>query len=565
MSVFVAARWVLAMTVLELPSYLSPPTDDEVWYAAQHYDEIERGCFRRAMLDSFGEERLPSGEMEAEDFEARLDSLRDRMSIFRYQPHFKQRVFHNSRALIKAFFGSNQSGKTTALLAECISWGLGFRPWDKKRVLRPDGTRVAPPVKLLLGGEDYVNAVAGNLWPKFGELLPWEVVVRSQDKMSGSIIHRADLYTGSFVKALSYELDATKWEGYTWHWAGFDEPPPRHSYIATARGAMKHRAPMCYSMTPVPGTPLWIYEEIASDPKALVIDSVPRDEQDEREILEMVEASPPERPLVVYVTLDENPFLEDDQKEILAEKVRKRPEEAASRLTGRFSHMLGRVYPTFEQVHHVLQGEFEWDPSWPAGVVVDPHDRRPYAIAWFVVTPRNEIVWIAEWPDFDFFETRQWSWGPEDYASYFASTVMELGLSRMTWWLMDPRFGHTPKASAPGKKTLIEVFEDYGIYFDREFWSEEIAAGRGLVHEALSEDRMFWLPECANFIRAMFSHTWQDYRGRDKDERAFKEREGDRFKDWCDLARYAALARPEWIDPGSVYIERQVPPNMGMG
>jgi len=497
---------------------------------------------------SLGKDRLPQTADEQMMVREKLLAFRKRAQIFRYSEHEKQVMFRDSAARTSVFIGGNQSGKTTALLLKMISWAEGYYPWTGRRVRRLDGTPVTPPVRIMIGAPDFANAVAGNIVPKMKDLIPFDVFVKRQERMQGGVVHKLEWWNGSEIKMMSYQMEDFAWEGYTWDVIGFDEPPPHSKYIAAKRGCVARNAPAYFSFTPI--SEPWIKDKMLDSLDAVHC-------QTGRDLKKISRSSV----FVVNVDFLENPYITDEGKQEFWDQLN--DEQRESRIHGNYAHLLGRVYKEYEEGIHVLPDDYFRafsealeDPQegatppwtdWPCGVVCDPHDRRPYAMGFFVVSPTNEMIFFEEVPTFDFHESRSSPYVMQDYADMI-SAVEKLH-PHFYWYIMDPHFGNSPKATTG--TTLIEEFsrlEKNPVFWDASFRSNDIQAGRALVKERLLSKKIFFLSRCQNFKKAMTNHTFQDPMSR-ADERALCERENDKFKDFPDLLRYSCEAGPTWMDP----------------
>jgi len=487
----------------------------------------------------FNEERGPRTPEEVDAVAETFRKVMQRFKLLKYVPHQKQRWFHEAKAPIKCFVGGNQSGKTTALLAEILSWCLGEYLWSGEPVIDLRGNRVKAPIRALIGAEDFVNAHAEVILPKLNELLPLDYLGVEQEKLQGRVTHKLrfpkDL-GGSTIKMMSYDQEQDKWEGFTAHIFGFDEPPPEYAVIGCKRGAMRHAAPICMSFTPLKEP--WIYDQVYSNEKAIHIDS-------DKDIARLGRESY----AIVNVNIADTPYLTEEAKARFVESLDE--EEREARQHGRFRHLMGRVYKKFDRNIHVLPGD--WDlfrkgkqgENWPCGLVVDPHDRKPWAMSWFTVTPRDEIIWIAEWPDFDFHGTKQWHWSVDNYFDKMNEVEKDLGIQgRVIWNLMDPNFGRTQKAGTGA--TLEDEMNDRGRAFDTQI-DDKVELGHIAVRDALADPaRIFWTERCVNGIRGMEHYTWSDYRVKDG---RIKEAPMEQWKDFPDLSRYAVVYPVHYMDP----------------
>lgn len=361
----------------------------------------------------------PSDEAEEEELLDRIRRYKDRLLLLDFvKPvgsklyYKKQDLFLKARAPVKIFCGSNQSGKTLCLAAELLSWAMGEYLWSGEKVLDLKGKPVNPPIRIFWGAKSFTMAHTEVTMPKLNELLPLEALGIEVDKQQGRSAHRirfpSDL-GGSTIKFQSYDQDSEDYEGTTWHIAGFDEPPPRHAYIGTKRGCMKHQAPIVFSFTPLKEP--WIFDEIYNSPKAVHV----ADEEDLKRLKKTNFA-------IVDVDIEDSPFLSRAGKDEFVASLDS--EEVEARAHGRWVHLLGRVYKDFSREKHVLDTNkwFENNPDWrdyTTFMVVDPHDRRPFACTWGVVTPRQEMVFIDEWPNQPFHKMKHWNNDVSEYADLF--------------------------------------------------------------------------------------------------------------------------------------------------
>lgn len=516
---------------------------------------FHKACFETCCKKLFGKVRDPANEWEAEDLANAMKAIEDRSQLFHYTPHEKQARFLNGRCRLKAACTGNQFGKTRALLSEILSWCIGFRPWDLRLPRRLDGSIVRGAIRACIGAENLITSVGINIWPKLVELVPEEIFFEATERMQG-VVHKVRFkreWGGSELKFMSYSADYKSWEGPTWDIVGFDEPHPYAVHTATERGCVAKDAPIILSMTLL--NEPWIADELLDGPNVVDIS-----ESDEA-----VENLRRENIAVVWGSIHDNPHLNQDRKQEFIDGMD--PDERETREWGRPKSLSGRIYKEFDPERHVLKDETlegiygtgqPWR-EWPAGVVIDPHDRRPYAIGIFVITPLGERIWVSEWPDFDFASAKDSSMEVGDYASWIQHELMSMRL-RARWWIMDPRFGATPKATT--KTTLIDEFRREGLYFNENFDAGPIEVGRKRVKSALKRGKLLFLPQLHNFRRALKFHAWDDYR--DAKERGAKEKEKEKFKDFCDVLRYAEMADTYFFTDDWEQDLDRVPMNLGM-
>lgn len=536
--------------------------------------KFQRPPFREWLggrLEAAAKKKLFNAIRDARD-EAEQDELRDlvagihqRCFALSYVPHKKQALFHAARkAQIRGSFARNQGGKTTMMLIEVLSWGFGENLWDGTPIEKVGKTKWRPGMRFFIGAQDYTNAHNETIIPKMNELLPLKEIGVEFVKMQGRIAHKLifpEPYAFT-IKLISYDQEETKSEGPTWNGGAFDEPPPRGVYVACRRGCMKHAAPLLFVATPLREP--WMYDEIYRqiDPKTKLLKSVHLETEEDLALVRW------DTPAIVKIGRNDNPYITEEQMQAFEDTLDE--EEKATRIHGEFRHLQGVVYKAFTQEKHVLNEQkfYAEHPEWrtyPGFCVCDPHDRKPWAFAWGVVTPRNERVFIDEWPSFDFAKQKTWKWSIAEYADMVRDkeraiwkTVTEASAAgvgeqlepHVTWRIMDPNFGRTQKAG--GGETVEDQMGSCGFYFDTTV-DDHQESGHMAVKESLYNDSLFFLGNCTNLIKAMENYTWDDYRG--KTDRAVKERPKDKFKDFADLVRYVEKSDLRWMPPGGLGIK----------
>lgn len=492
-----------------------------------------------AMKEVLGDGKIePKNALQLAELTDRVQRYKDRCGLLNfikpngsklYYP--KQDAFVRSvgKCAVSAAVGANQIGKTSALAAIGLSWALGEFIWTGEQVVnRLSGKPIKPPIRIFYGAKSFTMAHAEVTMKKMNELLPFEALGIMVDRQQGRSAHRIrfpeDL-GGSEIKLLSYEQDPEDYEGTTWHLALWDEPPPRHAYISTARGCMKHHAPQAFAFTPIKEP--WLFDEIYASPRSIHCAAVD-------DLAKLKKKSF----CIVNFEIDDSPYLTQEAKEAFIATLD--PEEIESRVHGKWKHLLGRIYKDFSRERHVLVTEdfFSNHPdfkTYTPFMVVDPADRRPFACAWGVITPRNEIVFVDEWPNQPFHKMKAYDNNIAEYVRIFSEKENKLGVGIVDFRFMDPNFGQAPKAGTG--RTLVEEFSDKGYYFDTNIDNEH-ESGHMVVREALREGRLFILDCCHNMIKAMESYTWDEFRQTYGSARNPKEKPKELFKDFADLVRY---------------------------
>lgn len=483
-----------------------------------------------------------------------------------YIPGLKQSLFHRSRkAQIRGLWAPNQRGKTTSGTAEILSWGFGEDLWTGEPIERVGKTLWRPAFRFFIGAKDYNAGFTEVILPKLEEMLPLKELGVEYINMSGKVTHKLkfpDPYNFS-IKMLSYEQDLHKNEGATWNGGWFDEPPPYHLYVSCRRGCLRHAAPIIFTGTPI--NEPWMYEALYNNAKAVTVDNDADLKHLKWNSIGIVKIRHDEYP----------PGVTKEQIDEWAETLDE--EEKQARIYGEFMHLQGRIYKQFDKNIHVIERDelLAKHPDWrtyPAFMTVDPHDRKPFACAWGFATPRDEVIFIDEWPNVDFVRQKSWRWSTDEYLEMFREreTVLwghfEIGHGdRFTWRLMDPRFGRSSKAGTG--KTLEEEFADRGLYFTfpsatGQDGQEEIETGHMKVKTDLKEKRIFVTSNCKNIIKGFDNYVWDEFVG--KNDRSVKEKPRDKYKDFMDVVRYTVMGDVQYIDHKRL-APRQLLMNNGLG
>jgi phage terminase large subunit-like protein len=234
------------------------------------------------------------------------------------------------------------------------------------------------------------------------------------------------------------------------------------------------------------------------------------------------------------------------------------PEEMQARRSGKFMHLEGRIFKELrEDVHRVADEVYEKVPKgWPVIQVVDPHDRHPDFSAWFLVTPSNKLVAIAESPAYEghqYFESmRNRTMDIHDTCMQWRRIEADLGVSVVA------RIGDPNKFRNPNPRNNQLLLWDYaeeGFNFDTSV-SDDITIGHNKLHAFFKYNhttwetdknnpanlpRMMFTQSCRNIWRSLTHYSWLE----NKDPNvAPSERLNQKFKGPVDVCRYAAV----WVD-----------------
>lgn len=380
---------------------------------------------------------------------ARLEAEKKRRRIHEairyYSPHEKQEAFHRAPNRVRSFLGGNRAGKTTAGCAEDVAFFEGERLWlpedDPDRIVRVDdgeGGRI--PVKraarILIAAESFGTHKKVTLPKLLGNRDKGEPgllragTYETKKNQTGVVEWIGHKERGSEFFLMSYDQDPAHFEGIDFDAAHFDEPPIRAIWIAVRRGLVDRLGPAWFTMTPLKEP--WIYDEVTSKAENFTI----------------------------YVDTRENvghglsaqgyqefaDDLTDDEKE--------------ARLRGRFMHLTGLVYKSYDsKVHHIKREDVPLEEHWGYYMHVDPHPRKPHCAVWIAVRPDSSRIVIGELKN----SCR------DNLVSSFAESIKVyenrvLGIDgRRVERLIDP-LSQTPSPTEKGL-TILQEFAEYGLHF----------------------------------------------------------------------------------------------------
>lgn len=348
--------------------------------------------------------------------------------------------------------------------------------------------------------------------------------------------------TGWDWDVMSYNQSPREAVGHTKGLITFSEPPPRDFFnetVSRSRGA----ALIIIECTPL-NYAAWIKEELI-DPGYLMLDG--------RKVGKVV---------VVRGDIWDNCKDRHKGGQYTTQEIEKQialwpAEERAARISGEFMHLAGRIYTRWNDINELDKLPDYHQQCWDARKfnliqVQDPHDRKPWAIAWFAVFPNSDKICIAEWPAFSFKDTvTSPVFDQEEYRDIIISAEEEIGYISDTR-LMDPNFGHTP-GKGPHGKTIKAVLEGpcrrcpdtsascpHSLsYIDPP---DSIPEGHMLVRRAIGEPekglrpKLYSLKECSNFCYGMRHYGYKEAKA------GISETPELIHKDFPDLVRYLELS-----------------------
>ena len=458
---------------------------------------------------------------ERELVERELATLEDAFKanpLLGYRPHAKQRVFHAPGAdggwpPLRAFFGGNRSGKTTAAVLDTI---IQCCPLD----LLPEHLR---PYKRWFGAfkcrvvtPDLTSTMDGVIHEKIREWCPRELLKGGSFDRAFDKVQRVLRFKDSevWIQFNSSEQDREKLGGVALHRIVYDEEPRAEVRRECLTRLIDFDGEEIFALTPFSGM-AWLFDE--------VYDPWERGELDPRD------------GRVVVVDMDDNPHLSESGKaRALAQY--SGPEREA-RKSGRFVSFSGLIYPMFSEDRHVIPALHRVPPDVEVFRSVDPGYRHMCAVGYYYLDGLDELVKFDEISlrqatvkqVCDEIERLDAKWGVRKDGKVFPL--------RVNWTVIDPASKNRNNQT--------------GRSDQQEFWDNGVAtipgqnavgAGINRVKERLDAGKYKVTANCQTTIAQYRRYRWVKDQGHAEDEA--KERPVKKDDHHCDADRYVMMQRP---------------------
>lgn len=451
--------------------------------------------------------------------------------------HF-QRQFEECPAKIKGVFGGNRAGKTQVgakyIIEKCLA-----KP--KQRWWAVSETE-----------EVSINIQQRKIW----EILPkLEMKYCHYDEINGFRNGKITFKNGSMIRFKTYKQGREAFQADDLDGIWNDEEPPYDIYREQRMRLIDRDGEMIFTLTALKGVTELI-SELYDDHSVVEAQRSEILEEDLPRIIEKNSA------MFFMLWTTENPHISQERlsKDI---QVMERS-EIRSRIHGIPTNMAGRIYPTFTKVIHVCS----WDMV-PKRLVtlyhmLDPHDRKPWAMCWIAVDKTNTAYVIREYPwrkNFNDMDSDDKTY--DDYVKVIRATEEELldiyGRS-VHKRIIDPNFGHktvqlAERKDGNSKTSPVKELRSRGLKFEDGL--DALEAGHLQVRkmlrwekkdgELIVQPRLMVLDDCENTVRHMSKYSWKDLDQSDGDVKA-KPQITQKWKDFADLIRYGSMAGLVYVD-----------------
>jgi phage terminase large subunit-like protein len=439
-----------------------------------------------------------------------LDYKRENDPLSLYFPHEKQEIFHGFTSPIKLFSGGNQSGKTTAGLADDLIQALSEE--DLPSHLLPY-KKFQPPFLCRIMAPSF-PVLETTLYEKLQELIPTHTLAgESWGRAFDSQTRVLHFKNGSKFFFQTYEMDVSKMGGATLDRVHYDEEPPERARNECRIRVMARGGDEIFTMTPVEGL-TWTYDALWKEVGG------EDEEYQDSDVFERGDIQ------AVRVDMDDNPTLGTKEKQLALAGLSS--EERQARKEGRFVALHGLIYAEFRKELHVIPAMPDGIPAHTNVVVgIDPGIRNRCAVVWMYLTHDDSMVVFDE----GYYE-----------GMTVAAVCNEIKLKNTfyecspLYYVIDPAARNLEHQT--GRSDQME-YADHGIVTIAG--QNKVPAGINRIKERFEREKLFIAANCRHLIEELKQYRWKEPPRSGEDGPAKPVKKDDHL---LDALRYAVMSRP---------------------
>lgn len=490
-----------------------------------------------SLVENSSKELTRQEEQELRDILAELE-YRKRVNPLSFYEHLpQQEAFHNDPSKDKNLFGGNRGGKTE----EAAEYGL------KKGLNKPKQ-------RIWLCSEtfsDSVNIMQRKVW----ELVPKnQITYGHYDDINGFTNRKLKLKNGTLILFKSYDQGVESFAQDDVDLIVNDEEPPYDIYKEQRMRLIDRDGEMIISMTSTKGVTDLI-ADIFED--CDIVQS--RYAEFVKEDLPVVAEKNSIKFYMLWNT--DNPYI--DQERLRHEIKFMTRDEIKSRVYGIPVNLSGRIYGMFSKNIHVIP--FEDAPFKDVTLyhILDPHDRKPWAMQWWIVHKTGACYCIDEYPNRNFNDMISDDKTYNEYAEIIKQkedALFDIYGKEVHKRIIDPNFGNktiklAERQDDKAHTTPKEELKKRGLNFQDGI--DNLESGhlkvREMLHYEVKDKEIVMQPKflitdnCINTIRHLSRYSRKDIMTVDGD---VKDKVGvqEKYKDFSDLARYFAMSNPKYFE-----------------
>lgn len=342
---------------------------------------------------------------------------RSKLKVDTYVPNDGQKQVHTSPATLRAVFSGNGGGKTALGVNEALWAAFGFNP-----VLNSH-THVPCRIIVVLDRPDKVEQV----W--LPEIKKWTVLKPEQLRKNGKPYYNQIMFeNGSHIQFMFHDAEPLAFESIECDVVVFDEPPPRHVYVALRRGGRTKGRVARYLIIGTPISAAWMRKEIY-EPWA-------KGELKDTECFKFGTEVNKKNLADGYI---------ESFSSVLSDK------EKRIRLHGDFFDLDGLALAhLFDRTKHVLKrSEYQWDKEKPCVLAIDPHPSKNH-VAILMGADEHGPVYLKEI-------------SRKETPRVFARTLKQFIQGYRIIDIICDNLGSSEMTGGEGFKSFIQVLKEEGL------------------------------------------------------------------------------------------------------
>jgi phage terminase large subunit-like protein len=461
---------------------------------------------------------------------------RRRMNPLAFYVHLpQQQAFHDDTSTNKCLFGGNRGGKTEELAEYALKKALA-----------------KPKQRIWLCSETFSDSVE-ILQRKVWALVPKnQIAYGHYDDINGFTNRKLKLKNGSLIMFRSYDQGVASFAQDDVDLIGNDEEPPNDIYKEQRMRLIDRNGEMVISMTSTKGV---------TDLIADIFEDCDVIESRYSPILkENLPVRAEKNGMKFYMLWNtDNPHV--DQERLKQEIKLMTRDEIKSRIHGIPINLSGKIYPSFNKRIHVIP--FEEAPLRDVMIyhILDPHDRKPWAMQWIILHKTETSYCIDEYPNRDFNDMISDDKTYDEYVDIIKQkedALYDIYHKQVCKRIIDPNFGNktiriAERVDERAHTTPKEELAKRGLKFADAIDSLENGhlKVREMLHyetkgeEIVLQPKFFITDNCPNTIKHLSRYSRKDCMTSDGD---IKDKVGvmEKYKDFNDLVRYYLMSNPRY-------------------
>jgi len=450
-----------------------------------------------------------------------------------------QQKFKDDPKKKKNIFGGNRSGKTEGTADDVV-----------------DDCLKNENKKWWVGGETFQDSVAIQQL-KIHNLVPPKMIKYGKYNPITGYVNRKLLFTnGSLITFKSYDQGRESFQSDDLDGIWLDEEPPKDIYDECKMRLLDRNGKLLISMTSLKGVTDLI-EDIFQDSEII--------ESQYAELVgkELPRISEKNGTKFYFLWTTENPHI--NQRRLREEAEHMTKQEIEARVYGMPINLSGKIYMSMNTSIHVTSIEEMPEGDYTIYHVLDPHDRKPFAMIWIAVHVTGTAYVIDEYPGDKNFNEMEYD--DKDYEEYakeirrIEESIKDLFGVGIHKRIIDPNFGNktVKKAKREGGSSMTtpkKELQKLGLYYKDGIDSLEaghLAVRKKLFYkrhpksdEIVVQPTLFFCNHCTNTIRHHLKYARKPIVSTDGD---VKDKVGpqEKYKDFCDVVRYGVMANLVYV------------------